>query len=175
MKGPHTMQRQLLAAGLCALGVSCALAAAAPMPVIYPAKNQSAAQTDRDKLSCYDWSRGQSGFDPMQPPPAPAPAQATAAAAAPTASTQPDGSMVRGAAGGAAIAELTKGDVGKGAAIGVVGAGVRDQIKKQQAQQQKAAQQQQAQAQQQAAMAQGKAQFDRGFAACMEARGYVVK
>jgi hypothetical protein len=181
MKGPHTMQRYVLAAGLCALGLSCALAAAAPMPVIYPAKNQSAAQTDRDKLSCYDWSRGQSGFDPMQPPPA-APAQATAAAAVPTTSTQPDGSMVRGAAGGAAIAELTKGDVGKGAAIGVVGAGVRDQIKKQQAQQQKAAQQQaQAQqqqaamAQQQAALAQGKAQFDRGFAACMEARGYVVK
>lgn len=182
MKASDTMQRQLLVAGLCALGLSCALAAAAPMPVIYPAKNQSAAQTDRDKLSCYDWSRGQSGFDPLQPPPAPAPASATATAAAPATSTQPDGSMVRGAAGGAAIAELTKGDVGKGAAIGVVGAGVRDQIKKQQAQQQKAAQQQQAQAQQQAAMAQqqaamaqGKAQFDRGFAACMEARGYVVK
>ncbi len=181
MKGLHNMQRRLLAAAIGALGLCCALAAAAPMPVIYPAKNQSAAQTDRDKLACYDWSRGQSGFDPMQPPPVQT-ASASTGSARTDSSSGLNGSMVKGAAGGAAVAELTKGDVGKGAAIGVVSAGVRDQIKKQQAQQQKAAQQQQAQAQQQAAMAQqqaalaqGKAQFDRGFSACMEARGYIVK
>jgi predicted lipid-binding transport protein (Tim44 family) len=170
------MQRQLWSALACALGASCALAAAAPMPVIYPAKNQSAAQTDRDKLACYDWSRTQSGFDPLQPPPAPMAAAQSAAAPAPK---SPDGSLVKGAAGGAAIAELTKGDIGQGAAIGLLGAGARERMKEQQAKQarqQKAAQQQQQQqAQQQAALAQGKAQFDRGFAACMEARGYVVK
>jgi hypothetical protein len=87
---------------LCSVAALWVQAAAAPMPVIYPAKNQSAAQTDRD----------------------------TAAATAPTTTSTPlDGSKLRSAAGGAAVAELT----------------------------------------------QGKAQFDRGFAACMEARGYVVK
>ena len=64
---------------------------------------------------------------------------------------------------------------GRGAAIGVIGAGVREKVKQQQAQQQRQAAQQQAQQQQQAARAQQQAAFQRGFAACMEARGYVVK
>jgi regulator of replication initiation timing len=77
------------------------------------------------------------------------------------------------------VAELTHGDAGKGAAIGVVGAGLRERIQQQQAQQQKQAQQQQQQQaqqqQQQAARAQHRSAFERGFAACMEARGYVLK
>lgn len=172
MKGLDDMQRKLLAAAVYLLGASFALAAAAaaPMPVIYPAKNQSAAQTDQDRYACFQWSKAQSGFDPMQPQ---APVQ-TAAAPSTSSGSTVDGSMVKGAAGGAAVAELTKSDAGKGAAIGVISAGVRDRVRQQQAQQQKQAQQQQQQ-QQQAALAQGKAQFDRGFAACMEARGYIVK
>jgi hypothetical protein len=164
--------------------VVSASAWAAVMPVIYPAKGQTTAQTDRDKLACYDWSRSQSGFDPLQAatPPAAAPAT-TASATSPTPAARGiDGNMIKGAAGGAAIAELTKGDAGKGAAIGVLGSGLRDQIRQQsgrqkqaQQQQQVAQQQQAAAAQQQATFAQHKAQFERGFAACLEARGYVVK
>lgn len=141
---------------------------ASSAPVIYPAHGQTVAQIDRDKLACADWSRGQSGFDPLQLAPQ------AAAAPAPAATTNGmNGSVVKGAAGGAAVAELTHGDAGRGAAIGVIGAGVREQVKQHQAQQQKQAQQQAQQ--QQAARAQQKATFERGFAACMEARGYVVK
>lgn len=165
MKGP-TMNRTLWGALAGAFSASCALAAGdSAMPVIYPAKNQTTAQTDRDKYLCYDWARAQSGFDPLQAPSAAA--QAAAPVQAP-ATSGADGSLAKGAAGGAAVAELTHGDAGHGAAIGVIGAGVREQIRKQQTQQQK-------QAQQQAAHAQRKATFERGFAACMEARGYVVK
>jgi hypothetical protein len=35
---------------------------------IYPTKNQSAQQQDKDKYECYGWAKGQSGFDPMAPP-----------------------------------------------------------------------------------------------------------
>lgn len=170
------MNKQLLSTALLLVTLGAAALAAAA-PVVYPAKGQSAALTDGDKLACYDWARAQSGFDPMQAPP-----PASSGTAQATASAQPsngmNGSMVKSAAGGAAVAELTKGDAGKGAAIGVISAGVRDRVKQQQAQQQKQAQQQQQaqlQQQQQAARAQQKGAFERGFAACMEARGYVVK
>jgi hypothetical protein len=92
--------------------------------------------------------------------------------------------MVMGAAGGAAVAELADRDAGKGAAAGVLGAAVRERVRQQQQgaqaqqqQQQLVAQQaqQQAIAQHQARTQQQRAAFDRGFAACLEARGYVVK
>lgn len=177
---PTTMKRATPLLSLLAAALAASSALAAPMPVIYPAKGQSALQTDRDKLACYDWSRTQSGFDPMQaPPPQAQTAAAPAAAGGAQGGSGMNGSMVKGAAGGAAVAELTQGDAGKGAAIGVVGAGLRERIRQQQAQQQKQAQQQQQQQaqqqQQQAARAQHQSAFERGFAACMEARGYVLK
>ena len=33
--------------------------------MIYPAKNQSNEQTEKDKFACYSWAKGQTGFDPM--------------------------------------------------------------------------------------------------------------
>jgi hypothetical protein len=146
---------------------------AATSPVIYPAKGQDAKQQDLDKYECYNWSKGQSGFDPAQP----APQQA--------ASVQPNpnqnqtgkvvGGMVVGAAGGAAVAELTHHSAGRGAAIGALGGGVLMHAKEKQAAQ--AAQQQaaQQQVQQQAARNQQKSLYDRAFGACMEARAYVIK
>jgi predicted lipid-binding transport protein (Tim44 family) len=147
-------------------------------PVIYPAKSQSASQTDQDKLACFEWSRSQSGFDPMHAFPAPAPAAAPPTANNNSNGSNPTGSMARGAAGGAALAELTQNDAGKGAAVGVLGAAMRDHMRQQQqqqAKQQQAAQQQQQRAQQQAASTQQRATFERAFGACMEGRGYVVK
>jgi hypothetical protein len=160
--------------------------------LLYPAKGQSAQQTDRDRYECHDWARQQSGFDPSQPTAAAMPPTGAAlpASAAPTSMSAQStksatGSIVAGAAGGAAIAELTEQDTGKGAAVGVLGAGLRQQMKqsqqaaaKQQQQQQQSVAQQQAMQQamqQQAALASQRAVYDRGFAACMEARGYVVK
>jgi hypothetical protein len=154
-------------------------------PVIYPARDQSARQQDQDKYECYDWSKKQSGFDPVQAPP---PAATPPAAPAPSANTTAiasngvNGSMVRGAAGGAAVAELAHKDAGHGAAVGVLGSAVVQRIKSQQAatksntavQQQQAAQQQQL-AEQMAAREQQRTNYARAFSACMEARGYVLK
>jgi hypothetical protein len=137
-------------------------------PVIYPAKGQAPMQQDRDRYECHDWARSQSGFDPTQP---------SASAAAGNMTQQPSSgpsmaTMARGAAGGAAVAELTNHDAGRGAAAGLLGASAVSRMREQQAMQ---ARQQQAAQQQQAARGQSRSMYDRGFAACMEARGYVVK
>jgi hypothetical protein len=153
-------------------------------PVIYPARDQSAKQQDQDKYECYDWSKKQSGFDPAQAPPPSAPPSAQAAPAPSStanASAGVNGSMVRGAAGGAAVAELAHKDAGRGAAVGVLGSAVAQRIKSQQAtakpstaaQQQQQAQQQMAE--QMAAREQLRTNYARAFSACMEARGYVLK
>jgi hypothetical protein len=132
--------------------------------MLYPAKGQSAQQAERDTFECHQWAKQQSGFDPTQATPA-------TAAQQPSANRSGTGGMVAGAAGGAAIAEIADKDAGKGAAVGLLGAGLRQQM---QQNKQLTAQQQQA-LQQQAALAQRRGTYDRGFAACMEARGYVVK
>ncbi|MCU7800844.1 MAG: hypothetical protein KZQ70_12035 [gamma proteobacterium symbiont of Lucinoma myriamae] len=36
--------------------------------MIFPAKGQSAEQTEKDKFACYGWAKQQSGFDPMVVP-----------------------------------------------------------------------------------------------------------
>ncbi len=157
---------------LCAAAALSAQATTAPMPVIYPAKGQTPAQMDQDKYACFQWGKSQSGFDPM----APAPQTASASTgSARTESSAMNGSMVKGAAGGAAVAELTNGNAGKGAAVGVLGAAVRDQMKQQQQNAQASQQQQQAQQQARQQQAQQRATFDRAFGACLEGRGYVVK
>ncbi|WP_280155502.1 hypothetical protein [Piscinibacter sp. XHJ-5] len=135
-------------------------------PVIYPAREQSPRQQDQDKYECYDWAKRQSGFDPAQTSP-----PVTTAAAPPTSSGGATGAMVRGAAGGAAVAELSHHDAGRGAAVGVLGSTVMQRAKERQAAQSG----QQQMAEQQAAREQLRAIYGRAFAACLEARGYVVK
>jgi uncharacterized protein YcfJ len=146
--------------------------------VVFPAKGQTSQQQAQDEGECYAWSKGQTGVDPMAPPPAAAqPTQSQAAKPA------HDGSRVRGAARGAAagaiIGEVADDDAGKGAAIGATAgvlAGGRESRKhQQQAQQQAAQQQQQAAQQQQTAQQQQLDLFRKGFAACLEPKGYTVK
>jgi len=144
--------------------------------VVFPAKGQTAQQQSQDEGECYAWSKGQTGVDPMAPAPA---------AAQPAAQTKPaaDGSRLRGAARGAAagaiIGEVADDDAGKGAAIGatagVVAGGHQSRKHKQQAAEQTAQQQQQATQQQQAASQQQMDLFRKGFAACLEPKGYTVK
>jgi hypothetical protein len=153
----------------------------ATTPVVYPSNGQTAQQQDKDRYECHDWARAQSGFDPARAPAAP-PSQGIAAQTPSTAQDSATGAMARGAAGGAAIAELSSKDVGHGAAAGLLGAGAIHKLQERQAaqarQQQQATQQQAAQqqvAQQQAALEQQRAMYGRAFAACLEGRGYVVK
>lgn len=157
---------------LSAAGLLLALAAAAPAtqaqasaPIVYPAHDQSPKQQEKDRFECFEWAKGQSGFDPTLA------ATAPGATAAPGATPSSTGAMAGGALGGAAIAELTHADAGRGAAIGALGGGLAQRMKQQQAAQ---ARQQQA-GTQQAQRAQGRSLYDRAFGACMEARGYVLK
>ena len=147
--------------------------------VVFPAKGQTPQQQAQDEGECYAWSKGQTGVDPMAPPPAAAQPAAQSAQKAPAA----DGSRLRGAARGAAagavIGEVADDDAGKGAAIGAtagVVAGGRQSRKNQQAAAEQATeQQQQATQQAQAANQQQLDLFKKGFAACLEPKGYTVK
>lgn len=118
---------------------------------VYPAKGQDAEQQDKDEYDCYKWAKTRSGVDPAAP------------------ASQPDrraraagtlGGGARGAAAGGAMGAIA-GDAGKGAAIGAVGgalAGRRRRIMSERMEQD---------------MTQNT--YHRGFAACMEGRGYTVK
>jgi Glycine zipper len=130
--------------------------------IVYPSKGQSAQQQNKDEGECYAWAKQQTGIDPV------------AVASAPT---QQQGAAVgggervkgaaRGAVGGAAIGAIA-GDTGKGAGIGAVAgtmAGGR------QARQNKKEKEQQAQQAKSATLQ----QFNKGFGACMEGRGYTIK
>jgi len=147
--------------------------------VVFPAKGQTAQQQAQDEGECYAWSKGQTGVDPMAPPPAAAQPAAQSAQKAPAADGSRLKGAARGAAAGAVIGEVANGDASDGAAIGAtagVVAGGRQSRKNQQAAAQQAAQQQQQATQQtQAANQQQLDLFKKGFAACLEPKGYTVK
>jgi hypothetical protein len=118
---------------------------------VYPQKNQSADQQNKDSYECDGWAKAQSGVDPGQPPPQARVGQHSRGAV---------GGAARGAAVGAAVGAIA-GDAGKGAAAGAVVGGVRGRRGSMAAQQE----------QQQTA----RSSYDRAFAACMEGRGYTVR
>jgi uncharacterized protein YcfJ len=135
--------------------------------IVYPTRNQSPEQSERDKGECNVWAQQQTGVNPMAPAPSAAPPP-----------PPPTGGRVRGAARGAAVGAVggaIGGDAGKGAAIGAAGGALiggfrqRDQRRAQEEAYHQS-QQQQAQQSQQAS-----ATFARAYAACLEGRGYTVK
>lgn len=131
-------------------------------PIVYPSKGQGADQREKDKYECYQWSRQQTGFDPMQP--------ATAQAPAP----EQRGGALRGAAGGALLGTAVgaiAGDAGTGAAIGAASGGIIGGARRRQS----TKSQEQLAQQEQAGYAQQRNQYDRAWSACMEGRGYTVK
>jgi hypothetical protein len=136
---------------------------------IYPTKNQSAAQQDKDKWECRAWATKQTGFDPA--------ARATASAPPPTREA-PRGGLVRGAAGGAALGAVggaIAGNAGKGAAIGAAGGGMlgvmrrNDQVRQDNYAQQQWTQQNVAQYEQK------RSDWVRAVKACLTGRGYTVQ
>lgn len=132
---------------------------------IFPAEDQSQEQQDTDEMTCFNWAKEQTGYDPMNP----------TQVQAQQVDTGPDGAAIRGsargAAGGAAIGAIA-GDTGKGAAIGAVVGGVRGRrAKKSHDAQQQAANNAGADAQEKK-MADD---YKRAFSVCMEAKGYTVK
>lgn len=148
-------------AALALLIATASLALAQQKPVIYPAKGQSTEQQQKDDGECYVWAKNTTGVDPVAlsaaPAPTPAPPKGQVAKGA-----------LRGAAGGALVGEVVDENPGGGAAAGAVVGAARSANKGKQAQ---AQQQSQAKANQQQAMT----TYYRGFGACMEGRGYVLK
>lgn len=141
-------------------------------PVIYPAKDQSQDQMEKDKFECYSWAKKESGFDPMQPP---------TATEAPPQQQAKKGGAGRGAARGAAVgyaggkilSDSGSGSSGAkaGAATGALVGGMRrrDQQRQQQQAQQQWAKEQEAQ------YTQARNSYNRAHSACLEGRGYTVK
>lgn len=131
-------------------------------PIVYPSKGQSQKQMEQDKYSCYQWARGQTGFDPMQAPTATAPPP------------EQKGGALKGAAGGAALGAVVgaiAGDAGKGAAIGAASGGLIGGARKVQSQKQ----QQQYGQQQSAEYENRRSEYNRAWGACMEGKKYTVK
>jgi predicted lipid-binding transport protein (Tim44 family) len=142
--------------------------------MIYPAKNQSKEQIEKDKYACYSWAKGETGFDPMATPQAatPPPAQQKQSVAR---------GVVRGGVGGAAlgagIGAIAGGGrgAGKGAGIGALAGGTLGGVRSS-SQNRQAEQAQQQREQEQAAQYQQKRNnYNRAYSACLEGRGYTVK
>ena len=149
-----------------ALALTSLLALPAPMlaadAYVFPAKGQSNDQMEKDKYACYEWAKGQTGFDPMKRP--------TATSAAP----EERGGVVGGAARGALIgvaAGAIAGDAGKGAAIGAASGGLIGGMRRRQShrEQDQWAQDQSAQ------YSARRGEYNRAWGACLEGKGYTVK
>jgi uncharacterized protein YcfJ len=155
-----------VSSALCALLLiaSVAVPAAAQKKLyIFPKDGQSEEQQQRDQGECHTWAVKQTGYNPSEEGPS---AQAQTRSEA--------GGAVKGAAvgaaGGAVIGAIA-GDTGAGAAIGAVAGGLfngmrrRDQNNKARAQ---------ADAQNQRAD-RNRAEYQRAFIGCLDAKGYTVK
>jgi hypothetical protein len=132
---------------LVALIVGLATPAGAEL-YVYPSKGQTPEQQAKDTQECQGWAVNQAGT-PYG-----------------TASNQPSGGLVRGAAGGAALGAVggaIAGDAGQGAAIGAATGALFGGIRQhRQRRQQDSQQQYQADA------------YNRALSACLQGRGYTV-
>ena len=134
----------------------------------YPNEGQSKEQKEQDEFQCYKWAQDESGFDPMAVPQASAPPPQEQ-------STGPG--LLGGAAVGAgvgAIGGAIGGDTGKGAAIGAVAGGVLGGLRSNRRSNQNQASRQQWEQQQSQQYANARNNYNRAYAACMQARGYTV-
>lgn len=159
-----TIRLTMLGAALLALG-----SALAQEVIVYPAQGQSAEQTEKDKFECYQWSRDQTGFDPMAPPTATRPPPQEKAS-----QTGGAGSgALKGAAAGAAIGVI-RGDTakwaGRGAATGALVGGVRRSNQRQKDDQARQQWEQEQASQYQTA----RNNYNRAYTACLSGRGYTV-
>ena len=133
--------------------------------MIFPNDGQSAEQQEQDKFACYNWARGESGFDPMAPP--------TATEPPPQQGAQKGGAgrgLVRGAAVGGIVGDSSK-SARRGAAAGASVGGMRRQDQKQK----EAAERQQWEQEQQRIYAENRNRYNRAYAACLEGKNYTVR
>lgn len=147
--------------GICLSGTS-----GAQELMVFPNADQSAEQKQQDESTCYNWAKGETGFDPMAVP--------TATESPPQESAAKQGGVARGAVRGAAVGQIVGGDsdsTWKGAAAGAAVGGMRrnDQKRKEQAESQQWEQEQQQ------IYAEKRNSYNRAYAACMEGKDYTVR
>jgi hypothetical protein len=131
---------------------------------VYPSKGQSADQQNTDESECYTWAVQQSGYDPINP----------TTVQAKQVSQGPDGSAVKGSAGGAAVGAAIgaiSGDAGKGAAIGAISGAVLGHRRGRMEQQAEQGQANQQAAQTNQNLVDG---FKKAYSACLQGKGYTV-
>jgi hypothetical protein len=136
---------------------------------IYPNKNQSAAQQEKDKSECRTWATQQTGFDPMQPPTASTP---------PPMGQAPQGGLVRGAGRGAALGVVggaIGGNAGKGAAMGAAMGGMAGVMRRNDHRRQEQYAHNQWVNQNTAQYEQKRSTWTRALNACLTGRGYTVQ
>lgn len=143
--------------------------ASAQEVIVYPAQDQSVQQMEKDKFDCYQWAKGQTGFDPMAPPTATQPPPKQKAG-----STGGAGEgAIKGTAVGAAIG-IVRGDTakwaGRGLATGALVGGARSSKQKNKDKQARSQWEQEQVAQYQAA----RDSYNRAYSACLSGRGYSV-
>lgn len=136
---------------------------------VYPNKGQSAEKQSADKYACYEWAKGQTGFDPSQEPTATAP---------PPPEQMRRGGLLRGGLRGAtlgAVGGAIGGDAGEGAAIGAATGALFGGMRRRQQRREMAYQQDQWAQNQTAQYQQKQNNYNQAWSACMTGRGYTVK
>jgi len=166
------MRTTLCLAALCFLTAIIAGPVLAQEQIIYPSKGQDAQQMEKDKFECYSWSKGQTGFDPMEVPKAtaPPPQQQSGGSTA--------GGAVRGGLGGAALGAAVgaiAGDAGKGAAIGAASGGLLGGARRRSQNTGDQRRQEQWEQEQMANYQRNRDSYNRAYRACLEGRGYSVQ
>ena len=146
---------------------------------VFPKAGQDAARQSKDEAACYDWATKQTGTDPFHLA-SKAQKDAQAAEAAKQQAAQGhQGAGARGAVGGAAagalIGEIASDDAGKGAAWGAAIGGISARRNARRASEEQKQQIDQHHQANQQATAHEILNFKKAFAACLEAKDYMVK
>lgn len=136
-------------------------------PIIFPAKGQSQDQIERDKFTCYQWAKNETGFDPMKAPPP----------YAPPPQSRDSHDTLKGAALGAGAGAVfkRKGSRSKGAMTGALIGGVLGGISESHKSRKQKRKRQQYEQQRANAYAAKRNTYNRAYTACLEGKGYVVK
>ena len=136
---------------------------------IYPLKNQTNEQQDKDRYECHSWAAQQTGYDPSRA----YPNNPNYLDPQPYRPSQPH--VLKGAGRGAALGVVggaITGNAGKGAAAGAAMGGMAGGFRRLDERRQQTTQQQSNVA---AAGASQQANYSRAMSACLEGRGYSVK
>lgn len=150
---------------LSTFAAACLMSSAMAEVMIFPAKGQSAEQTEKDKFACYGWAKQQSAFDPMAVPKTSTP---------PPSQEKKSGGVVRGGLGGAALGAII-GDSSKSAKRGAAAGGLIGGVRQRSANNQTAQNTKDWEQQEASNYANNRSKYDRAYAACLEGKGYTVK